>query len=72
MRLVGAAVEHCIRHRFEATAEKKKHAEADVALGRVYVASYVDFIHYGERIHQAAVNPPSHHAEGAAPAEHAH
>jgi len=71
VKLVVEAVEHGIRHRFEQTAEKKKHAEHDVEHGRAYVASYVDFIHYGERIYQAAAHPPSHHAEGEAPA-HAH
>jgi hypothetical protein len=70
--LVVEAVEHGIRHRFQETAEKKKHAEHDVEHGRAYVASYVEFIHYGERIYQAAAHPPSHHAEGAAPAAHAH
>ena len=72
VKLVVEAVEHGIRQRFEATAEKKKHAEHDVEHGRAYVASYVEFIHYGERIYQAAAHPPSHHAEGAAPAAHAH
>ena len=72
VKLVVDAVEHGIRHRFEETAQKKKHAEHDVEHGRAYVAAYVEFIHYGERIFQDAVHPPSHHAEGAAPAEHAH
>ena len=72
VKLVVEAVEHGIRHRFEETAEKKKRAEHDVEHGRAYVASYVEFIHYGERIYQAAAHPPSHHAEGAAPAAHAH
>lgn len=72
VKLVVGAVEKGIRHRFEETAEKKKHAEHTVEYGRAYVASYVEFIHYGERIYQAAANPPSHHAEGDAPAVHAH
>ncbi|HEY5998702.1 MAG TPA: DUF6448 family protein [bacterium] len=80
VKLVGDAVEHGIRHRFEQTAEKKKHAEHGVEYGRAYVAAYVDFIHYGERIYQAAEHPPSHHAggeaaeatEAAAPAHHGH
>jgi hypothetical protein len=72
VKLVTEAVEHGIRHRFEQTAERKKHAEHDVEHGRAYVAAYVDFIHYGERIYQDAVHPPSHHAEGAAPEGHAH
>ena len=75
VKLVVEAVEHGIRHRFEQTAEKRKHAGHDVEHGRAYVASYVDFIHYGERIYQAAAHPPSHHAAGgtpAGPAAHAH
>ncbi len=72
VKLVVEAVEHGIRHRFEETVERKKHAAHDVEHGRSWVASYVEFIHYGERIYQAAVNPPSHHAGGEAPAEHAH
>lgn len=72
VKLVLDAVEKGIRQRFEETAERKKHAEHDVEHGRKYVASYVEFIHYGERIYQAAAHPPSHHAEGAEPAAHAH
>jgi hypothetical protein len=75
VKLVVEAVEQGIRHRFEETVEKKKHAEHDVEHGRAYVASYVEFIHYGERIYQAAAHPPSHHGAGegqAAPAAHAH
>ncbi len=72
VKLVVEAVEHGIRHRFEETVERKKHAAHDVEHGRAWVASYVEFIHYGERIYQAAVSPPSHHAGGEAPAEHAH
>ena len=67
MKLVTEAVEKGIRQRFEETAERKKHAEHAVEYGRAYVASYVEFIHYGERIYQDAVHPPSHHAEGAPP-----
>ena len=72
VKLVVEAVEKGIRQRFEETAERKKHGEHDVEHGRAYVASYVEFIHYGERIYQDAVHPPSHHAEGAQPAAHAH
>ena len=72
VKLVVEAVEKGIRQRFGETVERKKHAEHDVEHGRAYVASYVEFIHYGELIYQDAVHPPSHHAEGAAPAVHAH
>lgn len=72
VKLVVEAVENGIRRRFEETVESRKHADHAVEYGRAYVAAYVEFIHYGERIYQAAANPPSHHAEGAAPAAHAH
>ena len=72
VKLVVDAVEKGIRHRFEETLERRKHAEHDAEHGRAYVAAYVEFIHYGERIYQAAEHPPLHHAEGAAPAAHAH
>lgn len=74
VKMVVEKVEHGIRHRFEETLEKKKHAEHNVELGRAYVASYVEFIHYGERIYQDAANPPAHAhgAEGEAPAHHEH
>jgi hypothetical protein len=75
VKLVTEAVAKGIRQRFEKTAEGRKHADQDVAHGRSYVASYVDFIHYGERIYLDAVKPPSHHAEApaaGAPAAHGH
>lgn len=70
VKLVAGAVEEGIRHRFAQTAEQRKHADHDVEHGRAYVASYVEFIHYGERIYQDAVHPPSHHAAEGAPASH--
>jgi len=68
VKLVVDAVEKGIRHRFAETAERRKHAGHDVEHGRAFVAAYVEFIHYGERIYQDAVHPPSHHAAGAEPA----
>lgn len=73
VKMVVEKVEHGIRHRFEEVVEKKRHAEHDVEHGRAYVASYVEFIHYGERIYQDAVNPPSHaHGSESATSEHKH
>jgi hypothetical protein len=74
VKLVVEKVEHGIRHRFEETSAKRKHAEHGVEYGRAYVAAYVDFIHYGERLYQDAANPPSHAhgGEGAAAAVHEH
>ncbi len=60
-----------IRRRFGETMEKKEHAEHHVAAGREFVASYVEFIHYVERLHADALGSAGHHAETVKPAEEA-
>jgi hypothetical protein len=42
-----------IRQRFARAQEARRHADESVAAGREYVAAYVEFIHYVERLHQA-------------------
>ncbi len=59
-----------IRHRFATALEKKKHAGESVEAGRAYVADYVEFVHYVERLHETATAPAAHHA--AEVAEHVH
>lgn len=46
------AADH-IRKRFAAVQAASKNAEHSAEAGRSYVASYVEFIHYVERLHQA-------------------
>lgn len=46
---------------FDEVLSKKGFASSDVAAGRMYVASYVEFIHYVERIYDAATSPAEHH-----------
>ena len=46
---------------FEDALSKKEFDPGDVAAGRRYVASYVQFVHYVERIHEAATSPALHH-----------
>jgi hypothetical protein len=50
-----------LRERFGAVLEKKKHAKDSVEAGRQYVAAYVDFVHYVERLHVDAQGPRHHH-----------
>lgn len=50
-----------LRAQFEAVMEKKDFAPEDVAAGRAFVAAYVPFIHYVERIYDAAVQKPEGH-----------
>lgn len=58
--LVGL-VRDGIRARFARAAERKGFAPDDVAAGRAYVAEYVAFIHYVERLYEAAVGEPRGH-----------
>lgn len=70
---VAGHVVHGIRARFEAAAEKKKRANDSVGAGREYVAAYVEYTHYLEGIHRAAMGAAGHHEEaGASEATHAH
>jgi len=71
VKLLTAEVDEGVRHRFAQAAEARKHAAESVEKGRQYVAAYVDFMHYAERLLLNAWSPVSH-AEHGKPAEHAH
>ena len=66
-REIAQVVAEGIRHRFTETVEKKQRADENVAAGREFVAAYVEFVHYVERLHTDATGPAGH----AAPAEKA-
>jgi hypothetical protein len=70
VRLVAGEVEKGLRARHARAAETRKHAGDSVALGREYVAAYVELMHYAERVMQAAASAP--HAQPATPGAHAH
>ena len=60
---IASAVESGIRERFAVAVETKKHKEQNPQMGRAFVAAYVEFVHYVERIHDTAVGhgvPHSH------------
>ena len=62
-----------LRVRFEHALAARKQADASVQAGREYVAAYVEFIHYAERVHQGATTPAHDHDEArAAPPPHEH
>jgi hypothetical protein len=46
---------------FKAVIEKRKFAPDDVEAGRAYVEAYVPFIHYVERVYEAAAHPAEGH-----------
>jgi DNA-binding FadR family transcriptional regulator len=63
-KLLTESVLHSLRERFAETMEKKKFKPDDVAKGQEYVEAYVSFIHFVERIHEAATEKaPGHHPE---------
>jgi hypothetical protein len=67
VKLVTDDVTEGIKKRFTHTLELKKHADESVAKGREFVASYVDFTHFVEGLHEMAVKSGGHHAEAEKP-----
>jgi len=76
--MVTDTVSRGIRQRYEKVAEALKHKDESVQQGREYVAAYVEYTHYIERIQQDAEAKAAHHAaplhktQGAAKHEHGH
>ncbi len=64
----SAHVADGLHQRFAAVSEARKHANDSVASGREYVARYVEFMHYVERLHAGEAGED--HAESAAVRAH--
>lgn len=60
--LVTVAADQGTRLRFADLMEAKRHAGASVEAGRAYVAAYVEFVHYVERLYLDATTPAAHSA----------
>jgi hypothetical protein len=58
-----AGVRDGLRQRFVHVREKKRYQPANVNAGREYVAAYVDFIHFAERLDQVLKSVPEQAAE---------
>lgn len=72
LKLLTAAMEHPLRDHFAAAlAARSFESAGDVAAGREYVKAYVEFIHYAERVYEAATASAHGHfdetAAGATP-----
>ena len=63
IKTVTEAVVKGIRQRYEKVAKALKHKDESVQLGREYVAAYVEYTHYVERLQMTAEKPPAHHGE---------
>jgi len=73
VKLVTDAAEKGIRERFAHALETKKHADHGVEYGRKFVAAYVEFTHYVDRLHTDAERPTGHsHGAAEAPAASGH
>lgn len=60
------AVSNGVRQRFEKLIAQKKHANESISAGRDFVASYVEFVHYVERLHDNATVPTTEHGSKSA------
>lgn len=61
LELIAPAIERGIREHFAQTAKTKQYARGDLHAGREHVKAYVTFLHYVERLYEAARTKDSHH-----------
>lgn len=62
-KALAAAVSDGVKSRFARALEARKRADKSVDAGREYVAAYVEYLHYVERLHEDAAGPAHHHGE---------
>ena len=74
VRLLTDAVRAGVQQHFQEALRRRSFATDDVAAGRRYVAAYVPYVHYVERLWEAATTAAHghSHAHGEAPHEHEH
>lgn len=65
LAMVTDTVSKGIRERYEKAAETYKHKDESVQKGREYVAAYVEYTHYVERLQQNAEGHAAPHGEAA-------
>lgn len=61
VKLLTDGMQAGVREKFTQAMAKKKFGQNDVTAGQEYVQSYVEFIHYVERIYEAAKNSSEGH-----------
>jgi hypothetical protein len=72
VKLVASQVEAGLRSRFDRAASARKRATESVERGRDYVAAYVEFVHYAERLHLDATTAGASHSSHEDPSGGAH
>lgn len=70
-KLISDRMEKGLHGHFDAVIAKKKYDPNDVDAGRAYSSAYVEFVHYAERLYEAAETLAHDHIQKAPPA-HAH
>lgn len=71
-KLLTKAVEKGLHDQYHAVAASKKFGVNDVEAGRKHVTAYVEYVHYVERLYDAAGKPAHGHQPETAAAAHAH
>ena len=70
-KMLTEAVRHGLEEQFKNVTAKKNFNRDDVDAGREYVEAYVEYIHYVERIYEAAsTSAHGHYPESASPNTH--
>ena len=69
--LIASRAEKGLHAQFDALMAKKTRAAADVESGRAYASAYVEFVHYAERLYDAAESLAPGHVQKPA-AAHTH
>ncbi|HEY6863476.1 MAG TPA: DUF6448 family protein [Burkholderiales bacterium] len=64
-KTISARTEKGLHEQFAQVMAKKKYDANDVAAGRAYSSAYVEFVHYAERLYDAAETMAPEHAQPA-------
>ena len=70
LKHLNEAVHAGIHQQFELAVQKKNFKSSDLEAGRAYVKAYVEFIHYVERLYEAASKPAEGHFHESEQPEH--
>lgn len=61
VKLLTDGIQSGVREQFKQALAKKKFGKDDVTAGQEYIKSYVEFIHYVERMYETVKNPAEGH-----------
>ncbi|MBI5536236.1 MAG: hypothetical protein HY898_26175 [Deltaproteobacteria bacterium] len=71
-RLLNDAVNRGLQQRYQSLQARKAYDPNDLAAGRAYVKSYVEYTHYVEGLYETAAGPSAHHEHAAGDRPHQH